>query len=208
MASSTRNALGLSQQRVASWLGVPRATLAQVETGRRSLPIGRWMQDARLDLAVRGQVLDPAGHVSDGPPPLPVPPPDAGPLGRRLRECRYHAGRLRYELAELRARAAPYEARYRALPALRAWTGPVPDPAREARWLDSFEKDADYELRYVCGAGPQRLLEARIAGFEREAELLAEMIPPLPAPETNAAGAPDGGAAGAPDGGGGAAHPG
>lgn len=140
-------------------------------------------------MAWLGRVLDPSGTSTPGPPPLPLPAPDLAPLTRRLQDCRYHAGRLRHELETMRRRAAPFAARYAALPSLRAWTGPVDDPEREARWLDGFEQDAAYELRYVCGAGPQRLLEARIAGLEREAAMLAETlgeapyeVPPPPGP--------------------------
>ena len=58
--------------------------------------------------------------------------------------------------------------------------GPVKNPTREAGWLALFEGEAVDGLRDDCGPAPQRLLEARIAGLTREAELLEEM---LPAPE-------------------------
>ncbi len=182
---TTRALLGLTQEKLARWLGIPRASLALAETGRQPLPLGVWLQDARLDMARLGLVLDPAGTTSPAPPPLPLPSPDLAPLTQRLGQCRYQAWRLGHELAKLRRQAAGFEARYVALPALRAWTGPVEDPAREARWLDGFEQDAESALLYTCGAGPQRLLEARIAGLEREAELLEAMPgvvapPPLP----------------------------
>ncbi|MBC8085469.1 MAG: hypothetical protein H7Z21_19895, partial [Hymenobacter sp.] len=47
-------------------------------------------------------------------------------------------------------------------------------------WLALFEAEAVSGLSDECGAGPQRLLEARIAGLEREAELLAETLAGLP----------------------------
>jgi hypothetical protein len=48
-----------------------------------------------------------------------------------------------------------------------------------------FEGEAVDELRDICGAGPQRLLAARIAGLAREVELLEELLRPeqeLPIP--------------------------
>ena len=63
------------------------------------------------------------------------------------------------------------------MPTLRAWTGAVKNPAREAGWLALFEGEAVDGLRDDCGAGPQRLLEARLAGLLREAELLEELLP-------------------------------
>ena len=89
---------------------------------------------------------------------------------------------MRYELEDMRRRAPMYEARLVALPALRRWNGPVRNLQLEQSWLALFEDEAVAALRYECGAGPQRLLEARIAGLEREAELLEEMLAdPTPA---------------------------
>ena len=183
MADSTRKHLGLTQERLASWLHVTRTALADVETNRRGLPLGHWIQDARLDMAALGRVFDVSGTSAPGPPPLPPPPPERDPLVQRLDYCQHHARRLRRALEMLRRRAAPYEARLVALPSLRAWAGPVRDPEREANWLALFAGEADVALRYDCGAGPQRLLEARLAGLEREAELLEETLaahPPKP----------------------------
>lgn len=186
MDDLTRKRLGLSQELLASWLGVTRAVLAQVETGRRSLPLGKMLQDLRLDLAAQGLVLSPPGAPDPAPqpapPPLPVPAPPRPPLQDRLAYCRYHIGRLRYELGQLQTKAARHEARLKALPALRAYRGPVPNPAREENWLALIEGEAVYALQHDCGAGPQRLLEARIAGLEREAELLETALTELPTP--------------------------
>ncbi|WP_345050444.1 hypothetical protein [Hymenobacter glaciei] len=68
------------------------------------------------------------------------------------------------------------------LPALRAYAGQVTNPARETAWLGLLEAEAVDGLRDRCGAGPQGLLAARIAGLEREAELLQALLPPSPAP--------------------------
>jgi transcriptional regulator with XRE-family HTH domain len=180
MADSTRDLLGLSQERLADWLGIERGMLALVEVGRRSWPSGAGLQNLRLVQASRGLVLGMMGSSEPAPPPLPVPTPGAEPLEQRLDYCRYHLTRLGRELAQLRRKAAQYKARLVALPALRAWTGPVRNPEFEAKWLALFEQEAVAGLLNDCGKGPQRLLEARIAGLEREAELLAETLAELP----------------------------
>ncbi len=74
-------------------------------------------------------------------------------------------------------------ARLAAAPALRAYTDPLPNPARDAGWIALFEGEALDGLRARCGAGPQTLLAARLAGLEREAEVLeAWLATQLPAP--------------------------
>ena len=181
MADPTRAHLALTQQMLATWLGIPRSSVALAETGYQSMPPNTGLQDARLVLATLGLVPHPTGAPPPPPappllPPLPLPPLAEQPLAQRRDYCRHHTQRLRYALGKMRQKAAGYEARYPALPALRAWVGPVKNPEREANWLDNLQQDADYQLRYVCGAGPQRLLEARLAGLECEAELLAETL--------------------------------
>ena len=176
MANSLRDLLGLSQQRLASWLHIDRTALAHAEANRRGLPLGKEMQDTRLSLAAHGKVFDPATNVVSAVPPLPAPTPPRQPLETRLRYCQHHVGRLRYELEELQKKAAPYEARLVAVPALRAYAGPVPASAREANWIDLFELEATHALKYACGAGPQRLLAAHLAGLEREVEELAAAL--------------------------------
>ena len=179
MSDFVRDRLGLTQERLASWLGVNRTTLASSETGRRSLPLAHGVADARLTLAVLGRVLGEAGATTPAPPPLPPPVPDYGPLTRRLANCRYQAGKLRRQLAAMRAKASQLEARLAALPALRAYAGPVKNPAREAGWLALLEGEAVDGLREDCGAGPQQLLTARLGGLEREIELLESALPGL-----------------------------
>ena len=183
--AGTRTYFGLTQERMASWLGVARASLALAERAHQALTAGATpaLQQARLVLAQLGYVYDGHGGRTLAPAPLPPPPAEREPLVRRLDTCQHQAGRLRHELADLRRRAAPYEARLAALPALRAWTGPVRDAKHEENWLALFEREAEQALRFDCGAGPQRLLEARIAGLDYEAELLAKTLATLP-PET------------------------
>ncbi|AMR27193.1 hypothetical protein A0257_08845 [Hymenobacter psoromatis] len=172
---STRDYFGLTQERLASWLGIDRTQLAHLESGRRGLPLAAIQQSIRLDWARLGRVPDGAGG-SVPAPPLPVPPIEPSLLAPRFDYCQHHARRLRRELAALRDRAAPYEARLAALPALRAGTGSGARPAHEENWLALFASEAEEALLFTCGAGPQRLLEARLAGLEHEAALLREIL--------------------------------
>lgn len=180
MSSTLRDQFGLTQERLASWLGVNRGTVAMSETSQRNLPADQWLLEIRLVLASMGKMFVPGQSPEPGPPPLPTPAVASQPLARRVAEVRWKAVLLRRELENMRKRAAQFEARLAALPALRAWTGPVKNPAREAGWLALFEGEAVDGLRDDCGAGFQRLLEARLAGLEREAELLEETLATLP----------------------------
>ena len=177
----TRQHFGLTQERYAAWLGVHRSTLALAEAGHRSLPVGvGGVQAVRLDLAALGKTLDAHNQVVEVAP-LPEPDPARPPLEQRLRDCRYQVGTLRFELEKLQRRAAPLLNRLAALPALRAWAGPPPKSVeREQRWLATLEAEARQQLRDVCGTGPQQLLQARLAGLEREAQWLEEVLSTLP----------------------------
>ncbi|GAA3930237.1 hypothetical protein [Hymenobacter algoricola] len=175
MADSIRTQLGLTQERMADWLGMSRVSVTLAEQGHRSLPHSAALQEGRLSFARLGRVLDATGQTRPAPPPLPPPAPDPEPLLARLDYCQHHLRNLRYKLKLMQARAAPYEARLKALPALRAWTGPIRNPALEESWLALFEAEAVSTLLDDCGTGPQKLLTARIAGLEREAEVLGEL---------------------------------
>lgn len=184
MITTIRRQLALSQEEVAAWLGVGRSTVSAVEKATRSLPSGLGIQEVRLALAAQGLVPDAnAGPAQPAPAPWPPPAPEAAALQQRLSECRYQHGNLAFRLQQLQQRAAPYEARLRAAAALRAWAGPVPDPARESRWLHRFEQEALATLREECGAGSQLLLSARVAGLAHEIALLeaalASLVPAL-----------------------------
>ncbi|RYU82426.1 hypothetical protein [Hymenobacter persicinus] len=165
---------------MASWLGLGRVSVTLAEQGHRSLPHSAALQEARLTFASLGRVLDAAGQTQPAPPPLPPPTPDPEPLLARLDYCQHHLRNLRYKLKLMQTRAVPFEARLKALPALRAWTGPVRNPALEENWLALFEAEAQSGLLDDCGAGPQKLLEARIAGLEREAEVLGKLVEQTP----------------------------
>ncbi len=183
MSTFVRDHFGLTQERLASWLGVSRISLAHAEGGRRGLPPGSGVNDARLMLAAMGKVLDltqPEPPAGAPPPPLPppLPPLDPEPLRWRLHECAHELWRLRRQLTALDAQATQCTNRLAALPFLRAYAGPVKNPAREAGWLALFEGEAVDGLRDACGPGPRALLTARIAGLEREVEVLEAALPP------------------------------
>lgn len=181
MSSFLRERLGLTQERLASWLGISRISLAHSEGGRRGLPLGSGIKEARLTMAVLGKVLDIAQPDASppAPPPLPPPPVDPEPLRWRLRECEHDLYRLRRQLTALDAQATCCTNRLAALPALRAYAGPVKNPAREAGWLALLEGEAVDGLRDACGPGPRTLLAARIAGLERESEVIGALLAQL-----------------------------
>lgn len=178
MSSYLRDKFGLTQERLASWLGVGRGAVAMAESGLRTLPLGAGVQEARLALASVGKVYAPGAPDSalPAPPPLPTPAPDTQAVAWRAQECRELARRTQRQLEILRGQATQMEARLAALPALRAYAGPVPNATRETGWLALLEGEAEAGLRTRCGRGAQRLLEARLAGLEREAELLEALL--------------------------------
>jgi len=187
----SRRVYGLTQQRLADWLGLSLSAVAMAEANRRGLAggVAVSVQAVRLSVARLGEVFNVPGELPrtlPAPPPLPPPPPEADPLRQRLDGCQHRATNLRYELENMRRRAACYEARLVAAPALRAYPGPVARPQLEQSWLYLFEAEALDALRDECGAGPQRLLSARLAGLDLEARLLTETLaalapPPAPA---------------------------
>ncbi|GAA4037979.1 hypothetical protein GCM10022409_24090 [Hymenobacter glaciei] len=182
MADSLRKYFGLTQERLAAWLGVHRVVLAQAETGQRRLPLGPSQQgipDVRLSLAKQGLLMQPGQSAEPAPPPLPMPV-DSRPVLRRLQACRQQAANLRQQLPTMQARATAFANRLAALPALRAYTGPMPNPAREAAWLDRFEQEAVSGLRGECGPVLQGVAAARLAGLTHEMELLEELLAALP----------------------------
>ncbi|MFD2783873.1 hypothetical protein [Hymenobacter rubripertinctus] len=177
---TTRQHFALTQARYAAWLGENRSTVAMVEAGHRNAPLRIGNRQAmRLDLATLGKTFTPQNELLTFPA-LPEPAPERGPLNYRLRQVRHQLANLRYRLESLRRQAQPYHNRLLAVPALRAWPGPSANPEREQRWLDSFEQEARHELLNVCGAGPQQLLQARLAGLERETQWLEEVLNALP----------------------------
>ena len=169
-----REHFGLTQAMMADWLGVARSTLALAEKGYQSDTSETGVQNARLTLAVRGLVYDGAG--GDFAAPTGRPAPDFAEVGFRLRQCQHKIQGLELQLTILHQRAALYVARLAAVPALRAYPGPVANPEDEHDWLTIFELEARRQLREKCGATARLLLVARLAGVQREAELLAQAL--------------------------------
>ena len=176
MADDTRTHFRLTQEQLATWLRIPRGSIAAAERGHRSMPSQPHLRGLRLNMAALGRAVDASGQLLPLPPPLPLPPWPLPPVQLQLRQCRYHIGRLQYELEQLRTRTSPFEARLAAVPILRNWTGPDPDAVQASGWIDRFEQEALSELNHNCGPGPQLLLRARIAGLEHEAALLEEAL--------------------------------
>ncbi|WP_345073341.1 hypothetical protein [Hymenobacter fastidiosus] len=171
-----REHFGLTQAMMADWLGVARSTLALAEQGYPSDPSETGVQNARLTLAVRGLVYDGAGGDFAAPTGRPAPAPDRAEPGFRPRQCQHKIQDLEQQLAILHQRAALYVARLAAVPALRAYPGPVVNPEDEHDGLTIFELEAHRQLREKCGATTRLLLEARLAGVQREAGLLAQAL--------------------------------
>jgi hypothetical protein len=109
--------------------------VALAETNRHSWSLGSAVAEGRLEFALRGELFERATGAVPGPPPLPLPVPDPAPIAARIREVRYRIGQLTYALEDLRAAAVPYEARYRVVSILRAYTSPLRNAEREATWI-------------------------------------------------------------------------
>ena len=176
MSHSLRETFGLTQDRLAAWLGVGRVAVAQSEGGQRGLPLNAGMQQVRLMMASLGKTFDLAPAAGVPPPPSPPPTPEPPPSVRRVdlqaQRCRLAVYRGQQQGQVLQVQAAQWRARLAATPLLRAYTGPVNNLAREAGWLALFEGEALDGLRDRCGPDAQVLLDARVAGLAREAEVL------------------------------------
>ena len=94
MGDFVRDRFGLTQERLASWLGVNRVVVAQAESGQRHLPLSSGLQELRLALATMGMIHPDRATQDSALLPLPLPPPEAAPLAHRLADCRHHALRL------------------------------------------------------------------------------------------------------------------
>ena len=171
-----RTRFGLGQHDLATWLGLSRAQLAQVEIGRDPLPrhAGHWLRA----FAQAGSEPPPA------PPLAPLPAvPAAGPpfVLARLAECCYQAQRLHQQLVAQQGRVAVLCARQAVGPLLRAALPAAVAPeaahapmALRRRWLARLLEEAADALAPEAAGGPvaAQLLEARQQALLHEAAWL------------------------------------
>lgn len=178
-----RGAFGLRQADLARWLGLSRALLASVETGREQLPAHArpWLRPWRAALAL----AEPEAAPAPATPPAPtLPPGTPPPVPARVAECHYQAQRLGQQLAALRA---AHRTAARCLAAGPLLLAALPAPAEHApeapalalrrRWLARLLEAAADALLPEAPGGPVavRLLEARRQGYLHEAAWLQGM---------------------------------
>ncbi|MCB2410292.1 hypothetical protein [Hymenobacter lucidus] len=176
-----RQLLGLTQQVLAIYLRVSRELLAQVELGRRSLPLAALERLTPLLTRLHG-----AGGLASIEPPL--APSETNPqhsaaeqqeIRQRLRTCRHKAGNSRYQLENMRRQARPFHRRLALLAPLLAAlpppTGPDPDE-QDRRWYTHRLEDANWRLS-SCGTLAQGRLEATILALDTEIAALEKLLP-------------------------------
>jgi transcriptional regulator with XRE-family HTH domain len=173
-----RTHFGLSQREAAHLLGTTQAHINHAEVGRRRLPYAAGLRLRALHALA---LMAPAGP----PPPGPEEADDLGQAIGRLADCRYAAARLVHRLREvLPARAAPARQRLAAAAALPAALAPADatDPlppdrlgAQRAQWA-LLLSEARQELLGTSGRAPTLLAEARLAGLQAEAAVLAAAL--------------------------------
>ncbi|MBO2007719.1 helix-turn-helix domain-containing protein [Hymenobacter negativus] len=177
---AVRAHFGFSQPALAPWLGLSRALLASIETGREQLPAHArpWL---RPWLAALAQAAPEAAPASEAAPAPTLPPGAPPPVAARWAECHYQAQRLRQQQAGLQATHRTAARRLAAGPLLRAALpapGPdVPDApavALRRRWLARLLEAATDALRPEAPGSPLAvaLLEARRQGYLHEAAWL------------------------------------
>ena len=174
---AVRAHFGFSQPALAPWLGLSRALLASVETGREALPAHArpWLHPWQAALAL------PEAAAASAPEPEPVPALHAaGPAAVlvRLAECHYQAQRMSQQRATLLAGHRLAARRLAAGPLLLAALPPPPgappeadELARRRRWLARLLEAAADALAPEAPAGPvaAALLDARRRGYWHEA---------------------------------------
>ena len=170
---------GFSQPALAHWLGLGRAQVASVETGREPLPAHArpWLRPWVEALALP----DPAPVAGPAPAAAVLAPLAAGPalVRARVAECQYQAQRLGQQLAALQAAHRIAVRRRAAGPLLRAALA-APTPAEATalalrrRWLARLLEEAADALAPEAAGGPvaAQLLEARQQALLHEAAWL------------------------------------
>jgi transcriptional regulator with XRE-family HTH domain len=166
-----RGHFGLSQEDLASLLGMSRAMLSLAELQRRTLSTQALMW--LLPLARRA---GDSSAAAPAPTPAAPTPGAADAVGTALAErqarCRHEAEQLRRELRPHHTRLLQAQRRLEVLPELRA-SLPTPLSPRHERWLAWFEQDARSTLQGPAAA-TAALLELRIAALEFEAREAGE----------------------------------
>jgi hypothetical protein len=173
---------GLTQQDLAAFLGVSRATVSLEETpplsgGMRFLPIG-----SASKLLPFWQGLP----APEGLAPLPTAPPQADALAggstlrqallRRQADCAYETQRLQRTQQRAQTLLAQARLRLQTLPALLAAAPTGAAGNRQRQWLDYFEQDARATLTDGQAATERVLRELRLEVLAHEAVLLAQRL--------------------------------
>jgi len=180
-----RTYLGLTQTDLGVWLGLGRAQIASIETGREPLPrhARPWL---RAGAAVLTQPDDAAGPAPAPYPGLP-PVPAAGPAAVLARLHRQHQALvLAHHLAARRLAAGPLL--LAALPPPPADPGATPEPAAlglRRRWLARLLEAAADALLPAAPAGPVAavLLAVRVEAWQHEAARLHTWLGATGTPE-------------------------
>ncbi len=182
-----RRYFNLEQQELAAYLGVSRAQLANLETGRRALTaeLLERLRPLRQHTPVPAPPL-PAGAVPDAEIEAAAPPPAREPLEARRDYCTHTAAGLRRQQDALRAQAT-YAARWRqALPALLAAlpppgvAAPTPPPGTPPAPLLADLLREQFRARPTALSAAElaqwHLLRLRAEALETEAAALAALL--------------------------------
>ncbi|TGE20160.1 helix-turn-helix domain-containing protein [Hymenobacter elongatus] len=180
LPGQVRMLLGLTQLELAVHLRLSRERLAQVEIGRRSLPLEAMQRLLPFLEPLYGATTEPPLATTETEPP----PADLEAVRWRLTVCRHEAVNARYQLTLLQQKTQPLRRRLVVLsPLLAALPPPPPDgrpdpDARDRRWYtDCLAAATDALARF--GAVPQGLLDARIQALDAEIAALTRLLPPV-----------------------------
>ena len=140
LVQAVRRYFGLEQQQLAAYLGVTRAQVAHIESGRRALSSALLLRLNPLALHLPPDSDALAAPVGVLPPSAPAPDPKE--LDWRRRQCLHRAARLRRELAPL-LQSATYAHR---------WAAAHPDAAPHAAALTPADVARTHLLRLQAEA--------------------------------------------------------
>ncbi len=140
LVQAVRRYFGLEQQELAAYLGVSRAQVAHLESGRRALSSALLLRLNPLALH-----LPPTTETAPAPAqvlPATAPPPETRELEWRRYQCAHRAARLRRALAGLHRRAVHAE----------RWATAQPTAARHAAALSPADVARYHLLRLQAEA--------------------------------------------------------